>query len=317
MRIAVIGASGFLGRNLVRTLLSRGHIVTAVSRKEPDDYCMISNAKLKYLILDGFQAFQGGINDACEGADVIIILFHSSAGGSPRDSRSLDVNSMSSSFSYVYEVIMAASFHGCHLIYISSAGAIYREYSISCPPSEHSPLAPRTPYGIEKVGIESLISSMAHIYSVHSTIVRLTNPYGPWQLVRSGQGVIGHWLKSLCEGQPLKIYGSGSTIRNYIYVDDVCDAILNLMPRSTQVLRTFNVGGYLASLSMLYGTIAKCSASLGIGIPPPLHIECDDLYDCIHVDSSLYCATYGPLAIVTLEDGLLRSMRWALDYYLK
>jgi UDP-glucose 4-epimerase len=160
-----------------------------------------------------------------------------------------------------------------------------------------------------KIAIESLIMSMSNSFGVATTILRLTNPYGPWQRADFGQGVLGYWLKALCEGIPLQIYGTGSTIRSFIYIDDFCDAVMSILERRSQCFAIYNIGGYIVSLSDLYVALAHASVSLGLGVPACVHLQADDLYDHIEVDCSRDLKAFGTLALMPLADGLLQSLR--------
>jgi UDP-glucose 4-epimerase len=76
------------------------------------------------------------------------------------------------------------------------------------------------------MAIEQLLFEATEIESV---AMRISNAYGPGQLKGNGFGVIAHWLASAAEGKPLRMYGDSNTTRDFVYIDDVCDAFLRIL----------------------------------------------------------------------------------------
>jgi UDP-glucose 4-epimerase len=91
------------------------------------------------------------------------------------------------------------------------------------PYAETSPLKPIGRFGSTKIEIEQLLRETPGIESV---AMRISNAYGPGQPTGTGLGVIAHWLAAATEGEPLRMFGAPETTRDFIYIDDVCDAFL-------------------------------------------------------------------------------------------
>jgi UDP-glucose 4-epimerase len=109
---------------------------------------------------------------------------------------------------------------GKKIIFLSSGGCVY-DYSDN-PLSEESPAFGSNQYGRAKLKMEDKIQESELNY----TILRVSNVYGPGQKTGKGQGVIAEWLRSSKSGEPLRVFGNLEDARDYLYVDDLCSAIL-------------------------------------------------------------------------------------------
>ena len=117
-----------------------------------------------------------------------------------------------------------------HVVLLSSGGAVYGPPA-SAPFREDHPAHPANDYGRIKLAQEHMLgeSGLGH------TVLRISNPYGPTQVTaalattahhpRRGQGVIGHWLAAIHDGSPVTLYGDGSTVRDFLYIDDLGEAV--------------------------------------------------------------------------------------------
>jgi len=141
------------------------------------------------------------------------------------------------------------------VIFISSA-AVYGNQS-NLPIAETSPTDPINTYGIYKLIIEKFFYLYKEIYNLDTKIMRLSNPYGPGQDINGKQGIIAISIGKSISGEPLDIKGNGSFLRDFIYIDDVMDA-LNLLSITKNEEVVFNIGsGVALSLNKLLNIISK------------------------------------------------------------
>ena len=112
-----------------------------------------------------------------------------------------------------------------NIIFLSSAGCLYSGESNTF--SEHDVALGTNRYGKLKRSMEDLLTQS----SLHHTILRISNIYGPGQRTGRGQGVIGEWVKAIRSNQPITIYGDGRATRDYIFVSDVVSAIGKVLAR--------------------------------------------------------------------------------------
>ena len=122
------------------------------------------------------------------------------------------------------------------LVFLSSGGCTYSSDSNLNATEETLSLGVNE-YGRTKLALEKMLLQSGF----RGTILRLGNVYGKSALPRKGQGVIAHWLASLKNSQPITMYGSGESQRDYIYIEDICNAIYKCfdIPHTGEV---FNIG---------------------------------------------------------------------------
>jgi UDP-glucose 4-epimerase len=126
------------------------------------------------------------------------------------------------------------------LVFLSSGGTVYGIPS-QVPIPETAPTNPISAHGIQKLALEKYFSLYHYLYGVDSVVLRVANPYGPMQVARKGQGVVAALISRALAGGPLEVWGSGDVVRDFIYIDDVIRAILQVgITNATD--RLFNVG---------------------------------------------------------------------------
>lgn len=105
--------------------------------------------------------------------------------------------------------------------------------------SETTPYAPNSPYAASKAASDHLVRSYAHTYGLPVTISNCSNNYGPYQFPEK---LIPLMLFNALEGKPLPIYGDGQQIRDWLFVEDHCEAII-LILKEGKLGETYNIGG--------------------------------------------------------------------------
>jgi dTDP-glucose 4,6-dehydratase len=107
------------------------------------------------------------------------------------------------------------------------------------PFSETTPYAPRSPYAASKAASDHLVRAYGHTYGLPFTITNCSNNYGPYQFPEK---LIPLMILNALHGRPLPVYGDGQQIRDWLYVEDHCEAILAVL-RQGQVGESYNIGG--------------------------------------------------------------------------
>jgi dTDP-glucose 4,6-dehydratase len=105
--------------------------------------------------------------------------------------------------------------------------------------TEESPYAPNSPYAASKAASDHLVRSYGHTYGLPITITNCSNNYGPYQFPEK---LIPLIILNAMEGKPLPVYGDGQQIRDWLHVEDHCDAIHLVLKKGT-VGSTYNIGG--------------------------------------------------------------------------
>lgn len=104
---------------------------------------------------------------------------------------------------------------------------------------ETTPYDPRSPYSASKAASDHLVRAYHHTYGLPVTISNCSNNYGPYQFPEK---LIPLMALNALEGKPLPVYGDGKNVRDWLYVDDHCEAVWQILTKGT-VGETYNVGG--------------------------------------------------------------------------
>ena len=122
-----------------------------------------------------------------------------------------------------------------HVIYASSGGTVYTDEEL--PFSESSQASGANEYGKSKLAMEQVLINS----EIRSTILRISNAYGPGQRLNRGQGVIGTWLSQVLNENPISVFGSLENVRDFVFIDDVVNAVVSSINHSAKS-DVFNIG---------------------------------------------------------------------------
>ena len=106
--------------------------------------------------------------------------------------------------------------------------------------TETTPLDPRSPYSASKTSADLFVKAYAETYKMPVSITRCSNNYGPYHFPEK---LIPLVIKNILEGKPLPVYGNGTNVRDWLYVEDHCKAI-DLVLHRGRTGEVYNVGGH-------------------------------------------------------------------------
>lgn len=114
------------------------------------------------------------------------------------------------------------------------------------PIPESHPTTPICAYGASKLAVEKYLHIYQNLWGLNSVALRIANPFGPGQLPKPGFGVIATFAKKVIKGEPITIFGDGSVVRDYLFIDDLVDAILaaGARVRGAEVINIGSGQGY-------------------------------------------------------------------------
>lgn len=213
----VTGGCGFIGVNLVSRLVARGGRVRVFDN--------LSLGKREHVEPYGAEVLVGDVRDpaavarAVEGMDAVIHLAaHTRVIDSISDPQlNFDVNAAGT-----LNVLQASRDAGVKsFIFASTGGAILGEQE----PPVHEEMVPRpiSPYGASKLAGEGYCSAFYGSFGLETIALRFSNVYGPHSYHKGS--VVAHFIKQVLQGEPLVIYGDGEQTRDFLYVEDLADAI--------------------------------------------------------------------------------------------
>jgi UDP-glucose 4-epimerase len=236
MNFLVTGAAGFLGAALANRLAQGGHSVRGL-----DDLSAGDPARLSPAVI----FTRGDVNDRpklwslLQGVECV---YHLAARVSvqesvlyPREYNAVNVGGTVS----VMEAIRDA---GVRRVVLVSSGAVYGEQSVQ-PLREDQPPNPRSPYAVSKLAAEYYARTIGALWGIETVALRVFNAYGPGQPMPAAHApVIPRFLKRALTGASLVIYGDGAQSRDYVYVDDVVEALVAAATARDVDRRILNVG---------------------------------------------------------------------------
>jgi UDP-glucose 4-epimerase len=112
------------------------------------------------------------------------------------------------------------------IVFSSSGGTVYGALK-SVPANEQHETRPLCAYGVSKLTVEKYLALYHDLWALDSIVLRISNAYGPTQKVGRNFGAIATFATCFAMGEPITIFGDGSVVRDYVYIDDVVDAIIS------------------------------------------------------------------------------------------
>src|ERR1700730_1406851 len=229
----VLGGGGFLGLNLCRRFFAAGHRVRAFGRR-----CLFPEA------LNGIEWYQGDFCDptalaaAVETYEIIFHLVHTTTPYSANLDMAMDLQQNVAASLALFDVTRVLEAR--RIVFISTGGTVYGSPE-QIPTPETAPTDPITAYGISKLAIEKYLALYERLYGLQYRILRVANPFGPFQVPIKNQGIIAMLISRALNDEIIDIWGDGSAARDYIFVDDVMDALEAAMLDQSDA-RIFNIG---------------------------------------------------------------------------
>jgi UDP-glucose 4-epimerase len=269
-RVLVTGGAGFIGQNLVARLLAEGAEVTvfdyALSR-ELDELARSRRGALQ--LLQGDIRDEAKVEDAVRGQQVIFDLAGKSGAADSNRAPLLDLEVNCRGHLTVFESCRRLSPQAA-LVFPSSRLVYGKPQRL--PVDEQHPLAPESFYAVHKLAVEHYLQIYARLHGIRSTILRISNPYGP----RQGRdariyGVVNKFVQAAVRDETITLFGDGAQRRDYLHIDDLVEALLAAGLRAAVPSLLVNIGGAEAvSLQNLASrTIALAGAGRIEHIPWP------------------------------------------------
>ena len=310
--VMITGGLGFIGSNLARQLVSLGARVLVVDSLIPAYGGNLFNIHgiedcLRVNIADIRQ--QSTMNYLVRGHDVIFNLAGqvSHIDSMEEPYTDLEINCRSQL------TLLEACRHNNPAVKVVFAGTrqIYGRPQ-SLPVTESHLVRPTDINGINKAAGEYYHLVYNNVFGVRATSLRLTNVYGPRQLIKhSRQGFIGWFVRLVLENKEIQIYGDGTQLRDFVYVDDAVDAFLRAGADDVANGEVFNVGGLepIQHHDLVEMMIRIAGSGRYRCTPWPPEKQAIDIGD-FYSDSSKIASTLEWRATTPLADGLKRTFEY-------
>jgi UDP-glucose 4-epimerase len=234
----VLGGSGFIGKNLCRALVANGATVRSFARDNPfpedDAPDWAGQVEWVHGAFSDSELIRKSLRD-------VEVVFHLISTTLPATSNQNVRFDLSSNVEPTLRLLEAARDIGVRkVVFISSAGTVYGIANRVPIPEDHA-THPICAYGIHKLLIERYLHLFHYLWKLDYGVLRVSNAYGVGQPVDRPQGVIANFMDKVMKAKPFEIWGDGRVVRDYVFVDDVIDAVLLLVGYSGPS-RIFNIG---------------------------------------------------------------------------
>lgn len=230
-RCLVLGANGFIGSHLVDVLADRGHHVRCFDRYKSNSLAFYNHSHHKIEVFRGDFLSRASLETALKDIEYV---FHFISTTNPMTAENDPLIDIETNIKMSVELFKFCSQKKVKkVIFASTGGAIYGESLSNIPVNEETFPKPISPYAIGKLTIENYLRYFKAKHNLHYSVLRISNPYGPRQNILSGQGVVSIFLDKLKNNNPLIVYGDGTMIRDYIYVEDVANMIAGSFQKQT------------------------------------------------------------------------------------
>lgn len=310
MKIALFGGAGFIGVNLARALAARGgHDITVIDARE-EFFEPLRKMELPgvHFAVSEFPS-ETDFDRLLRGVDVVYHLVSTTNPSTSNHGISHELEANVVATSRFLESCVRTGVG--RVIFISSGGTVYGKEQ-SCPLHEDTPTYPISSYGIQKITIEKLLYLYHYLHGLDYRVVRLANPYGPYQRPNGVLGAVVTFTYKALKNEEIIVYGDGSVVRDFIYIDDAVRGILQIAEGESPH-QIFNLGcGYGTSIHDVLLEIEKAlDLSLNITYKEGRKVDVPVNY----LDISRYEQYYGSLDPIPLREGILKTAQFMKEYY--
>lgn len=238
MNILFIGGAGFIGSSLVKQFLTNEKYNVFVVEPE-----FANVSRLDGLNVRIYREALGNIDKVekiliSNKIDIVVHLVSTLIPGSGYDDFNNEFKNMIFPSIKLMEICAKENIK---FVYFSSGGTIYGNRSTMLPFVETDEMAPISYYGWSKQMMENSILFKNRTENLKYLIVRPSNPYGHGQNLHGKQGLVAVAIGKILEDKPVEVWGDGSAIRDYIYIDDLAKVFYQLIDKDVYN-ETVNLG---------------------------------------------------------------------------
>lgn len=260
--VLITGGCGFIGTNLVKYLADRGYqirILDNLSTGKEENLRQLQSQDSRLFtgeLTIGDIRNRGEVSETVKGVDAVVYLAaHTSVAESlenPEEDWDVNVNG-------TLNLLEACRQNGVvEFIFASSNAAVGEQ---TPPIDEMKVPQPLSPYGASKLASEALCSAYYYSFGLKTVSLRFANCYGPYSDHKAS--VVSRFIKWAKEEKPLMIYGDGNQTRDFVHVEDVCQAIYFVLTATQQTKMT---PGSRSPADDLYGGVFQIGAGIETSI---------------------------------------------------
>ncbi|WP_319227425.1 NAD-dependent epimerase/dehydratase family protein [Draconibacterium orientale] len=313
-KVAIIGGNGFIGSNLSKYLLDKNMKVKVLDKFiNKDKISKTKNSNVKFIESDITNTAEL-INNIGDFENIIWLVHTSVPSNSMLDLTGDLLANLDPLVKFLMKIKDTPNIE--RFIFLSSGGTIYGNPQSPTPINEDHPINPISNYGITKYTQEKYINLLLNQSQIQTFILRPSNVYGPYQNLNKPQGIVGHAFKAATNNHPINLFDNGQIIRDFIFVDDLSDAIFQCLNSSSYnaSVESYNIGSEIGiSIKEIINHIETVSEqNIKLIFKPARPFDCNyNVLDCSKFKSN-YCweaRTTAEKGIKTVHDWILSTNR--------
>lgn len=257
MSVLILGGSGFLGSAAARALSEQGREVRVFCRRMPES--SLFEATPVEIQTGDFTSLTAS-DSLFDGVETVLHFISSTTPASSMDDMTFDISSNLIPTLNLLRILQERGIR--RLVYASSGGTVYG-VPAKLPAAEDDPTNPISAHGATKLAIEKFIMLHARLSGLAALLLRIGNPFGPYQLRGVTIGSIARFVQLHAAGEQLHIWGDGSVVRDYLYIDDLTRALSAIVQDANFPSGVYNLAsGSGHSLRDILQEIARVSGRI-------------------------------------------------------
>ena len=304
--LLITGGAGFIGSNLARRASADQRVERVVVLDDLSTGSALNLSGLDVEFVEGSVADPAALDRAVAGVDCVV---HLAAMASVPQSIDDPVRCHEINATGTLLLLEACRRHGVQHVAGASSSAVY---GANPAPVKHERawVRPLSPYAVSKLATEQYLLTYQTCYDLPTAAFRFFNVYGPGQAAdHVYAAVIPLFVDALLDGRPLTVFGDGTQTRDFVFVDTVCEILLDAALRRLGAPEPVNVAlNTETSLLELIDAIGSVS-----GTSPEVDFRAPRAGDILHsrADDSRLRELFPSLSPVPLTEGLRRTIEWA------
>src|SRR5215470_10263743 len=300
-RVLVTGGAGFVGATLVRRLVGSGHSVRVLDNYSTGDASYLAGVDAE--LVGGDIRDVAALDAALAGMEAVI---HLAAAGSVVMSVADPVTNFEVNVLGTFRVLDAARRAGVERTVLASTGGAL--IGNATPPVDETSLPkPISPYGASKLAGEGYAYAFSQCYGMRTIALRFGNVYGPWS--ERKQGAMNMFFKAIHGGEPIVLYGDGTSSRDYIHVDDIATALRLALERDVDGGSVLHIAAGVETTVLELADLCRRAAGVPdhpIEFRPGRPGEVDRNFASYELAGKVL--GYAPT--ISLEDGIRQTWQW-------
>lgn len=240
-RVLITGGLGFIGLNLSQRLIELGASVTVLDNFMPTEvpqrlFVLLGKIKVAIADIRNEEKVERVVRDQ-------EIIFNLAGKSGAADSNKTPLNDLDINCRGHLNLLEACRVFNTSVTIVFPSSRLVYGKPLYLPLDEKHPLNPESIYAIHKLAVENYHLIYDNLYGIKSTVLRISNPYGPFQ---SGEGraygIANSFIQAAVSGRTITLFGEGNQRRDYLYIDDLVEAFLlaAFTPKSRS--KIYNIG---------------------------------------------------------------------------